>query len=74
MGAFYAFPSIEAFKTTSVDFSEYILKEAKVVVTPGSSFGECGEGFLRLSFATSYEKIAEALDRMEKAARKFKTP
>jgi aminotransferase len=71
-GAFYAFPSIEAFKTPSSDFSETILKESKVIVTPGSLFGTHGEGFLRLSFATAYEKIDEALDRIEKTARSFR--
>ena len=71
-GAFYAFPNIKAFNTASASFSEFLLREAKVVVTPGSSFGEYGEGFLRLSYATSYEKINEALDRIETAVRKFK--
>ncbi len=70
-GAFYAFPNIKAFKATSAEFSEFLLKEAKVVVTPGSSFGKYGEGFLRLSYATSYEKISEALDRIEEAVRKL---
>lgn len=65
-GAFYAFPSIKAFETTSADLSEVLLDKAKVVVTPGSSFGEYGEGFVRLSYATSYEKIDEALNRVER--------
>ncbi len=72
-GAFYAFPNVKAFKTPSADFSEFLLKGAKVIVTPGSSFGKHGEGFLRLSFATSYEKIDEALSRMEGAVKKFRT-
>lgn len=72
-GAFYAFPNIKAFKTSSAEFSEFLLKEAKVAVTPGSSFGEYGEGFVRLSFATAYEKIDEALDRIEKALERFDT-
>lgn len=67
-GAFYAFPSIKAFETTSADLSEVLFNKAKVVVTPGSSFGEHGEGFIRLSYATSYEKIDEALDRVERVA------
>ena len=41
------------------------LKEKKVVVVPGTAFGECGEGFLRISYAYSLEKLKEALDRME---------
>ncbi|MCK4477868.1 pyridoxal phosphate-dependent aminotransferase [Candidatus Bathyarchaeota archaeon] len=72
-GAFYAFPNIKSFKTTSADFSEFLLKEAKVAVTPGSSFGKYGENYLRFSFATSYEKINEALDRIEKAVGNAKT-
>jgi len=72
-GAFYAFPNIKLFKTTSADFSEFLLKEAKVAVTPGSSFGKYGENYLRFSFATSYEKINEALDRIEKAVGNVKT-
>ncbi|MFP3985131.1 MAG: pyridoxal phosphate-dependent aminotransferase [Candidatus Bathyarchaeia archaeon] len=70
-GAFYAFPNIKAFKLPSADFSEALLKEAEVIVTPGSSFGKYGEGFVRLSFATSYENIDEALDRIERAVKKF---
>ena len=68
-GAFYAFPNIKTFKRSSADFSEIILEESKVIVTPGSSFGAHGEGFLRLSFATGYEKINEALDRIEKTTK-----
>ncbi len=71
-GAFYAFPNIEAFKSSSDVFSDLLLRKAKVVVTPGSSFGEYGEGFLRLSYATSYEKIDEALDRLEKTVSQSK--
>jgi len=71
-GAFYAFPNIEAFKTPSADFSEFILRESKVITTPGSSFGSHGEGFLRLSFATAYEKIDEALDRIKKKTGGFR--
>jgi aminotransferase len=71
-GAFYAFPSIKAFGTTSADLSEVLLDKAKVVVTPGSSFGEYGEGFVRLSYATSYEKIDEALDRVERTVDRLK--
>lgn len=72
-GAFYAFPNIKSFKTTSADFSEFLLKKGKVAVTPGSSFGKYGENYLRFSFATSYEKINEALDRIEKAVGNAKT-
>lgn len=67
-GAFYAFPNIGDFNMTSADVSERIFREAKVIVTPGSAFGKRGEGFLRLSYATSYDKINEAMDRLEKVA------
>ncbi|UCE96838.1 MAG: pyridoxal phosphate-dependent aminotransferase [Candidatus Bathyarchaeota archaeon] len=71
-GAFYAFPNIRALRATSENFSEFLFKEAKVIVTPGSSFGKYGEGYLRLSYAVSYKELDEALDRIEKAANKFK--
>ena len=66
-GAFYAFPSIqmEGNKMTSEEFSERLLKEQKVAVVPGNAFGDCGEGFLRLSYATSLHDIKVALERME---------
>ncbi len=71
-GAFYAFPNIETFKTPSADFADTILRDSEVIVTPGSSFGNHGEGSLRLSFATSYDRIDEALDRIEKTTRKIR--
>lgn len=64
-GAFYAFPSIQEFGITSDEFATRMLKEKKVVVVPGTAFGECGEGFLRISYAYSLEQLKEALDRME---------
>lgn len=64
-GAFYAFPSIQEFGITSDEFATHLLKEKKVVVVPGTAFGECGEGFLRISYAYSLDKLKEALDRME---------
>lgn len=64
-GAFYAFPSIQEFGITSDEFATRLLKEKKVVVVPGTAFGECGEGFLRVSYAYSLDKLKEALDRME---------
>lgn len=70
-GAFYAFPNIKEFEKTSAELSEYLLKEARVVVTPGSAFGKYGEGYLRLSYATSYERIAEALNRIERTIGKL---
>lgn len=64
-GAFYAFPSIQEFGITSDEFATRMLKEKKVVVVPGTAFGDCGEGFLRISYAYSLDKLKEALDRME---------
>jgi len=64
-GAFYAFPDIRGTGfTDSAEFAAWLLRRAAVSVTPGSAFGEGGEGHLRLSFATSREAIAEALDRI----------
>ena len=64
-GAFYAFPSIQEFGITSDEFATRMLKEKKVVVVPGTAFGDCGEGFLRISYAYSLDQLKEALDRME---------
>lgn len=50
---------------SSDEFATRMLQEEKVVVVPGTAFGECGEGFLRISYAYSLEKLKEALDRME---------
>lgn len=67
MGAFYAFPDISQFKMTSDMASDYFLNDAKVFMTPGSEFGSHGEGHLRLSYATAYEKLEDAMNRLEKA-------
>jgi aminotransferase len=65
MGAFYAFPSVKSTGLTSEEFAERLLKEQKVAVVPGDVFGECGEGYLRCSYATSREQLVEALARIE---------
>ncbi|TAL46746.1 pyridoxal phosphate-dependent aminotransferase [archaeon] len=64
-GAFYAFPNITNTGMNSVKFSHFLLKNAKVLVVPGNEFGKYGEGYMRLSYATAYEKIAKAMDKME---------
>ena len=64
-GAFYAFPCIREFGMSSDEFATRMLQEEHVVVVPGTAFGQCGEGFLRISYAYSLEKLKEALDRME---------
>jgi len=65
-GAFYVFPSIQVTGMTSVEFTEKLLLEAKVVVMPGSLFGQQGEGFVRCSYATAMSDIEEALGRIER--------
>ncbi len=64
-GAFYAFPSIKSTGLTSEEFAGRLLKEEKVAVVPGNVFGECGEGYLRCSYATSHEELVKALARIE---------
>jgi aminotransferase len=64
-GAFYLFPDIRSFGMSSVKFSHEVLNKAKVLVVPGTEFGEFGEGHVRMSYATSYGKIQEAMDRIE---------
>ncbi|WP_461809874.1 aminotransferase class I/II-fold pyridoxal phosphate-dependent enzyme [Faecalimonas sp.] len=65
-GAFYIFPSIKEFGMTSEEFAMKFLEEEKVAVVPGTAFGECGEGFLRISYAYSLEDLKEAIGRLEK--------
>ena len=65
-GAFYAFPSIREFGMTSEEFATRFLQEEKVAVVPGTAFGDCGEGFLRISYAYSLEDLKEALGRLER--------
>jgi aminotransferase len=65
-GAFYAFPSISKTGMKSEDFSENLLKEEKVVVVPGTAFGEGGEGYVRCCYATAMTQIEEALERIKR--------
>ena len=65
-GAFYAWPNISKFGMPSEAFCQKLLYEGGVVIVPGTAFGECGEGFARISYAYSVEHIAKALDRIEK--------
>ena len=64
-GAFYVFPSIKEFGMTSDDFCTELLKAKKVAVVPGTAFGACGEGFVRISYAYSIDNLKEALGRIE---------
>ena len=65
-GAFYVFPCIKKTGMTSEEFCNRLLEEERVAVVPGTGFGECGEGFIRCSYAYSIEKIEEALSRIER--------
>ncbi len=65
-GAFYVFPSIKRFGMTSEEFATRLLNEEKVAVVPGTAFGACGEGFLRISYAYSLEDLKKALERLER--------
>lgn len=63
-GAFYVFPCIKEFGLTSDEFATKFLKEEKVAVVPGTAFGDCGEGFLRISYASSLENLKIAMGRL----------
>ena len=65
-GAFYTFPSIKRFGMTSDEFATRLLQEEKVAVVPGTAFGDCGEGYLRISYAYSLDSLKEALGRIER--------
>ena len=64
-GAFYIFPSIKSTGYTSEEFAEKLLMSEHVALVPGNAFGNCGEGYVRCSYATSIDKISEALSRIE---------
>ena len=66
LGAFYTFPNIIRFGMTSEEFATALLKEEKVAVVPGTAFGACGEGFVRISYAYSLKSLKEALGRIER--------
>jgi aminotransferase len=70
-GAFYAFVNIRKLGKTSQELAEYLLNEAKVVTTPGAAFGTSGEGYLRMSYATSVENIKQGLANISKAVAKL---
>lgn len=65
-GAFYVFPCIKSLNMTSDEFATKLLMEEKVAVVPGTAFGECGEGYLRISYAYSIENLKIAVDRIER--------
>ena len=69
-GAFYAFPSIAVTGMTDEEFSERLLQEEQVACVPGSAFGTCGAGHVRCSYATGYNQIEQALERMARFAQR----
>ena len=71
LGAFYTFPNIKRFGMTSEEFATRLLQEEKVAVVPGTAFGDCGEGFVRISYAYSLKSLKEALGRIERFVRKM---
>lgn len=71
-GAFYVFPCIKEFGMTSEEFATRLLEEERVAVVPGDAFGDCGEGFLRISYAYSLEDLKVALGRLENFVRKLR--
>jgi aminotransferase len=72
LGAFYAFPSVKGTGLSSDEFCNRLLCEEKVAVVPGSAFGDCGEGFVRCSYACSIDSIKEALERIGRFVRKIR--
>ena len=70
-GAFYAFINIKELGVSSEEFCNYLLDEECVAIVPGTVFGSAGEGFVRFSYASSYDDIVEGLNRMEKACKYF---
>ena len=73
LGAFYVFPCIKPFGMTSDEFATAMLKSKKVCVVPGTAFGDCGEGFLRISYAYSMENLKIAMDRFEEFVNELKS-
>jgi len=72
-GAFYIFPCIKEFGMTSDDFATDLLMKKKVAVVPGTAFGDCGEGFIRISYAYSMDALKEALGRIEEYITELRT-
>lgn len=70
-GAFYLFPGIKEFGLSSEKFAELLVRKAKTLVVPGTEFGQHGEGYIRLSYATPTEQLKEGMDRIERVVRKL---
>ena len=72
-GAFYVFPSIKKFGLSSDEFASRLLREEKLAVVPGTAFGDCGEGFLRISYAYSLTDLKKGLERLQRFINKLQT-
>ncbi len=70
-GAFYIFPNISRFGLTSEEFATQLLMEEKLAVVPGTAFGDCGEGFIRISYAYSLDDLKEAISRIQHFVQKL---
>lgn len=70
-GAFYVFPSIKKYGLTSDEFATKLLQDEKLAVVPGTAFGDCGEGFLRISYAYSLENLKTGLERIQRFVEKL---
>jgi len=71
-GAFYAFPNVAATGLSERDFAYGLLEAERVAVVPGTAFGDNGRGFVRASFATGYDQLIEACDRIDRFVQKVK--
>ncbi|MGB0415122.1 MAG: aminotransferase class I/II-fold pyridoxal phosphate-dependent enzyme [Coraliomargarita sp.] len=71
-GSFYAFPSIQSSGMSSIDFCKGLLDDQEVAIVPGTAFGDSGAGFARASFSTSYDRILEATNRIERYVDKIR--
>lgn len=72
LGAFYVFPCIKEFGMTSDEFATTLLKEEELAVVPGTAFGDCGEGFIRISYAYSVDELREAMSRINRFITKLR--
>ncbi len=70
-GAFYAFPDLRSSGLSDDEFCNRLLQEEKVAIVPGNAFGDSGTGFARVSYATSYEQLEEALDRIDRFVKRI---
>jgi len=71
-GAFYIFPSVKDTGMDDEELADYLLKEARVAVVPGSCFGRFGQGCIRIAYSTSYDNLEKGLERMSKALKRIK--